>query len=284
MIPAARLARLLRRASAAPLALGVVLAACADDAPLRDAPLGLDTTAGDAPDGDLHDDDGDDGLPPPNDDPAIGGVDDDGDDGDTTPPDAGPASTATAVRGNDCVVGGTYCGGNKVGGDPATLYRCKSAEEATRVETCARGCSINPGRNDSCKADPAARVASPVPGKSVTYAYGVRNPRYAAGYHTGEDYATPTGSNAVAVRSGTIRWSNDAGGAYGKWIGLDADNGRTYVYCHLSSRLVASGTKVTAGQVIAKTGATGNVTGPHLHFEDHPLGPFRYGQVRKPAW
>jgi len=131
---------------------------------------------------------------------------------------------------------------------------------------------------------PAQKVASPVPGKVVTYPYGVKNPRYAAGYHTGEDYATATGSNAVAVRSGTIRWSNDAGGAYGKWMGLDADNGRTYVYCHLSSRLFKAGDKVVAGQVIAKTGATGNVTGPHLHFEDHPLGPFKYAQVRKPAW
>ena len=128
------------------------------------------------------------------------------------------------------------------------------------------------------------RGKSPVPSKVVTYPYGVKNSSYAAGYHTGEDYATPTGSMAVAVRSGTIRWSNDNGGAYGKWMGLDADNGRTYVYCHLSSRLFKAGDKVVAGQQIAKTGATGNVTGPHLHFEDHPLGPFKYGQVRKPQW
>lgn len=130
----------------------------------------------------------------------------------------------------------------------------------------------------------ATRAASPVPGRGVSYAYGVRNKRYAAGYHTGQDYAAPTGAKVVAVRAGTIRWSNDAGGAYGKWIGLDADNGRTYVYCHLSSRLAGVGKKVAAGQVIGKVGATGNVTGPHLHFEDHPKGPFRYAQVRKPAW
>lgn len=129
-----------------------------------------------------------------------------------------------------------------------------------------------------------SRVASPVPGKVVTYAFGVKNKRYAAGYHTGADYAAPAGAKVVAVRSGKIRWSNDAGGAYGKWIGLDADNGRTYVYCHLSVRNVAVGATITAGQVIGKVGATGNVTGPHLHFEDHPRGPFVYAQVRKPAW
>ena len=137
---------------------------------------------------------------------------------------------------------------------------------------------------DAGAATAPTKVASPVPGRKVTYPYGVKNSRYAAGYHTGDDYAAPTGSNAVAVRSGTIRWSNDNGGAYGKWMGLDADNGRTYVYCHLSVRGLAAGKKVEAGQVIGKVGATGNVTGPHLHFEDHPLGPFVYAKGRKPAW
>jgi len=140
------------------------------------------------------------------------------------------------------------------------------------------------GASDAGSTAVAAKIASPVPGKVVTYAFGVKNPRYAAGYHTGEDYAAPVGLPVVAVRSGTIRWSNDNGGAYGKWMGLDADNGRTYVYCHLSSRSLSAGTKVTAGQTLGKVGATGNVTGPHLHFEDHPLGPFKYAQVRKPQW
>lgn len=130
----------------------------------------------------------------------------------------------------------------------------------------------------------AKRVGSPVPGHRVTYAYGVRNKRYKAGYHTGQDYRAGRGTAVVAVRSGKIRWSNDRGGAYGKWIGLDATNGRTYVYCHLSSRRFKAGTRVTAGQRIGRVGATGNVTGPHLHFEDHPKGPFRYAQVRRPKW
>ncbi len=133
-------------------------------------------------------------------------------------------------------------------------------------------------------AEALSRIASPVPGRRVTYPYGVKNPRYAAGFHTGDDYAAPKGTRVVAVRSGKIRWSNNNGGAYGRWIGLDADNGRTYVYCHLSSRAVAAGTRVHAGQTLGKVGATGNVTGPHLHFEDHPKGPFRYAQVRKPKW
>lgn len=129
-----------------------------------------------------------------------------------------------------------------------------------------------------------ARVSTPVPGHNVTYAYGIKNSRYAAGYHTGDDYAADTGTPVVAVRAGTIQWSNGNGGAYGNWIGLKADNGRVYVYCHLSSRSVSPGQAVSAGQQLGRVGATGNVTGPHLHFEDHPAGGFVYAQCRKPSW
>lgn len=129
----------------------------------------------------------------------------------------------------------------------------------------------------------AARVASPVPGYGISYPYGVKNPRYAAGYHTGDDYASPKGTKVVAVLDGTIAWSNNNGGAYGTWIGLRASNGRDYVYCHLSLRSVSTGAKVVAGQKLGEVGATGNVTGPHLHFEDRPKGG-GYGQVRKPTW
>jgi murein DD-endopeptidase MepM/ murein hydrolase activator NlpD len=129
----------------------------------------------------------------------------------------------------------------------------------------------------------AAKVKSPVPGYTVTYKYGIRNPRYAAGYHTGDDYAAPTGKKVVAVLDGTIAWSNNNGGAYGRWIGLRATNGRDYIYCHLSVRSVKAGDKVKAGQKLGEVGATGNVTGPHLHFEDRPKGG-GYGNDRKPTW
>lgn len=259
----------------------LLVGACSDDtasAPgdLRGATGATDATVtpGDHTEGEGGD------FGQPNDDPAAGG-----DLGDDAGSDAGSDAGATpAPKGNDCVSGSYYCGGDKVTGDAKTLYLCKGPGTPTVAQRCTTACTVNAGTDDSCAVDPSARVASPVPGKVVTYPYGVKNSGYAAGFHTGEDYATPTGSSAVAVRSGTIRWSNDNGGAYGRWMGLDADNGRTYVYCHLSTRLAVAGTKVAAGQVIAKTGATGNVTGPHLHFEDHPLGKFVYAQVRKPTW
>lgn len=126
-------------------------------------------------------------------------------------------------------------------------------------------------------------VASPVPGHPVTYAYGVRNSRYQLGYHTGQDHAAPTGTRVVAVRAGTIAWSNGDGGAYGSWIGLRADNDRTYVYCHLSSRSVKKGEKVEAGEKLGEVGSSGNATGPHLHFEDRDRGG-DFGDDREPRW
>lgn len=134
------------------------------------------------------------------------------------------------------------------------------------------------------KAITGGRVATPVPGHGVTYAFGVRNSRYAAGYHTGADYAASTGTPVVAVRNGRIIRSDGAGGAYGNWIQLLADNGHVYVYCHLSVRQVSVGATVKAGQQIGKVGATGNVTGPHLHFEESRTSYWSYGNVQNPTW
>jgi hypothetical protein len=50
-----------------------------------------------------------------------------------------------------CVAGSLYCGGDKVSGDPSTLYRCTGGSAGTVVEACARGCSVNAGANDSCR-------------------------------------------------------------------------------------------------------------------------------------
>jgi murein DD-endopeptidase MepM/ murein hydrolase activator NlpD len=129
-----------------------------------------------------------------------------------------------------------------------------------------------------------AKVVSPVPGYAVNYPYGAKNSGYKAGYHTGEDHAAPVGAKIVAVRNGTITRA-DWGGAYGNWTWLKADNGRTYVYCHQSARNVHLGQRVIAGQTIGMVGATGNVTGPHLHFEcTRPNENWQYGRQVKPEW
>jgi murein DD-endopeptidase MepM/ murein hydrolase activator NlpD len=63
---------------------------------------------------------------------------------------------------------------------------------------------------------------------------------------------------------------------YGNYIMLEDGELRT-VYAHCSTLLVNEGAQVTQGEVIAKSGETGNTTGPHLHFEvrinDNPINP-----------
>jgi murein DD-endopeptidase MepM/ murein hydrolase activator NlpD len=131
-------------------------------------------------------------------------------------------------------------------------------------------------------------VPSPVPGHKVTFGFYARGP-YAwkpdgVGRHTGQDFAADGGTPVVAVRNGTIAWSNGKGGAYGQWIGLRADNGHIYTYCHLSERQVRAGQKVGAGKQLGKVGSTGNATGPHLHFEMSKGSSWSYGSVARPSW
>lgn len=83
--------------------------------------------------------------------------------------------------------------------------------------------------------------------------------------HYGQDYGWGGGDAIYAARGGTIS-SYGYVGSYGNRLVIDHGDGRQTWYCHLASAVATSGT-VTAGQQVAWMGATGNVTGKHLHFE-----------------
>lgn len=89
---------------------------------------------------------------------------------------------------------------------------------------------------------------------------------WSSGYHTGVDFPVPTGTSVKAVAPGTVV-SAGWGGAYGYQIVIRHGDGKYSQYAHLSSLLVRSGQHIGGGQRIARSGSTGNVTGPHLHFE-----------------
>ncbi|MEU6483739.1 LysM peptidoglycan-binding domain-containing M23 family metallopeptidase [Streptomyces sp. NPDC046887] len=89
---------------------------------------------------------------------------------------------------------------------------------------------------------------------------------WSSGYHTGVDFAASTGTPIKAVGPGTVV-SAQSGGAYGNEIVIKHEDGNYSQYAHLSSLGVSAGQTVSAGQQIGLSGATGNVTGPHLHFE-----------------
>lgn len=90
--------------------------------------------------------------------------------------------------------------------------------------------------------------------------------------HMGTDFAGGTGSPVRAANRGVVRIV-DAFFYGGNVVYLDHGAGVSSAYLHLSEQLVASGDTVDRGQVIGRVGATGRVTGPHLHFI------VRYGAV-----
>lgn len=113
----------------------------------------------------------------------------------------------------------------------------------------------------------AASYTKPVASYSLTASFGESSSLW-ANTHTGQDFAAPTGTPVSAIHSGTITSAAWAG-SYGYRIILTLDDGTEIWYCHLSSMVQTSG-KVTTGETIGRVGATGNVTGPHLHIEVRP--------------
>lgn len=168
--------------------------------------------------------------------------------------DLGPARTAS----------GTSTGKPKASAQPAT----KPADT--------KPAATKPAATKPAQAKPAAK---PTPGKQTPKAAGMVAPvqaslgtpyhqagSWASGYHTGVDFPVATGTSVKAVAKGTVVSAGWAG-AYGYEIVIRHGDGKYSQYAHLSALNVRAGQTVAAGQRIARSGSTGNATGPHLHFE-----------------
>lgn len=122
--------------------------------------------------------------------------------------------------------------------------------------------------------------SAPAPGAPISNGFGHPDPGYAAGYHTGVDFAVNEGTPLVAVGAGSVVSAGWAG-AYGNEVVLELSDGHFAQYAHLSRLDVEAGDQVTAGQRIGAAGSTGNATGPHLHFEIRTTDT--YGAVIDPV-
>nr|WP_306321048.1 MULTISPECIES: M23 family metallopeptidase [unclassified Streptomyces] len=128
--------------------------------------------------------------------------------------------------------------------------RKKAAEEAARKE------AMRP------------KFALPVKQHGLSAYYGQAGVNWMS-IHSGIDFPVSFGTPVMAATDGTVKtqWNS----AYGNMAIVTAKDGTETWYCHLSSHVVSSG-PVKAGDVIARSGNSGNSTGPHLHFEVRPGG------------
>ncbi len=85
--------------------------------------------------------------------------------------------------------------------------------------------------------------------------------------HGAIDIAVAEGTDVLAAADGVVEYVGNDPDGYGNYITIDHQNGYKTRYAHNSEILVKKGDSVKKGQVIAKSGSTGNSTGPHLHFE-----------------
>ncbi|MDX3576964.1 MULTISPECIES: M23 family metallopeptidase [unclassified Streptomyces] len=107
---------------------------------------------------------------------------------------------------------------------------------------------------------------SPITGSYVSTGYQASSSLWSSGSHTGVDFHAASGTTVHAVGLGTVV-ETGWGGAYGNQIVIKMNDGTYTQYGHLLSIEVSVGQTVTPGQRIGLSGATGNVTGAHLHFE-----------------
>ncbi|MGW0920080.1 peptidoglycan DD-metalloendopeptidase family protein [Streptomyces sp. NPDC002755] len=96
--------------------------------------------------------------------------------------------------------------------------------------------------------------------------FGVKGSMWSSGRHTGLDFPAPTGTKVVAVDGGTVQ-SVQSGGPYGKHVMVNHGGGLASLYAHMSAMVARAGDGIKQGARIGFVGATGNVTGPHLHLE-----------------
>jgi murein DD-endopeptidase MepM/ murein hydrolase activator NlpD len=115
----------------------------------------------------------------------------------------------------------------------------------------------------------ALALQAPLAQLRVTGSYGSIN--HPGGQpHRGTDFGAARGTVVLAPADGKVAISTDryeGGARYGKVLVIEHAGGTRTLYAHLDQRLVQAGERVRAGQHIALSGATGKVTGPHLHFE-----------------
>ncbi|MDT2028548.1 peptidoglycan DD-metalloendopeptidase family protein [Enterococcus faecalis] len=102
--------------------------------------------------------------------------------------------------------------------------------------------------------------------------YGKRPGLY-GDFHTGIDYAAPTGTSIPAQHPGLVDWVQSSTIGLGEHVGIKVADNLWALYGHMSRIRAKMGDKVKAGQIVGDVGSSGWSTGPHVHYELRKGGP-----------
>jgi murein DD-endopeptidase MepM/ murein hydrolase activator NlpD len=156
---------------------------------------------------------------------------------------------------------------------PATTSTKKAAPAPTRKAAPSKSSSSSSSASSSSDTTTtkssdvsSSGYTKPVGNAAIGTPYHASGSNWSSGYHTGVDFLVGSGTDVHAVAAGTVV-SAGWDGAYGNDVIIKHADGKYTLYGHLTQALVSAGQTVGEGQQIGISGATGNVTGPHLHFE-----------------
>ena len=150
----------------------------------------------------------------------------------------------------------------------STLRKIKAREARQKARQEARERAAEERRQQRIE---ARQWGAPLDSYTITARFGDTSYLWSSGRHTGLDFNNVTGTPVHPVGPGTVT-SAGWDGAYGNKIVVEHPDGTETWYCHLSAINVSVGQSVTHKTVIGLLGATGNVTGDHLHLELRPAG------------
>jgi peptidoglycan hydrolase-like protein with peptidoglycan-binding domain len=116
-------------------------------------------------------------------------------------------------------------------------------------------------------------LRAPLPRQPIALAWPFRGPLGSLfgprgdGFHAGIDVVAAAGAPVVAAAPGRVVWAGYRAGGWGLLVTIAHGDGVRTMYAHLSRVTVRVGERVGVGARVGRVGATGDATGPHLHFE-----------------
>ncbi len=187
-------------------------------------------------------------------------------------PVAQPAAVAVAPAQPAAVVAVPATKMASVGGPPQAARLASATTNVTEEKPVAEPAAVKP--SEATGALPTFRW--PVRGKVIT-TYGAKTNGKS---NDGINLAVPEGTPVKAAEDGVVAYSGNELKGYGNLVLVRHSNGYVTAYAHASELLVKRGDPIKRGQIIAKSGQSGEVGSPQLHFEirkgSSPVDPLQF--------